>query len=357
MNGINNNVSVNTALLQGISEQINETSTTEKKEGLKEVASNKPSLSALGQNQVSANDMEGVKHQVSINDLASGTPTLTEPNEQAGKDASGGKNSKLFGEMSGAGKILELMLATIESGNEARQLQRQVSTTKQNISIQEGMNQVDKMMQSADKTRMGAITQGVVGALGTGVSLGGLAGMNSNLRTSINDKLGINAAKQTKLEGKIQSNLAKQGELVLKDFKGARTGGAGLNSQEKAKLNQLKAKAENLQNQLKALKDPTSANAKALQQAKSDNIKAAMELFSSNTTTVNNTVRQGLEADAATLNAKGQLDNIHAETAKTDRSKAEGNYENAKAAITSLMRVMADILQALNASSSAAARA
>lgn len=356
MNGINNSTSINTALLQGVGEQVSELSKSEKGNSAQQVSTSKLNLEALGQNQVSAQDMDGVKTRVSVNDLASGIPTLTEPNKEASQDALQGKSGKLFGEMSGASMILTLMLESLNTANETRQLQRQVSTTQQNISIQEGMNQAQKMMQSADKTRMGAITQGVIGAVGTGVSLGGLAGMNSNIRGSVSDKLGFNSSKQAKLEGQLQSNLAKQSELILKDFKGARTGGTRLSNDEKTKLNQLKAKAENIQTQLKALKDPTSSSAKALQQAKNDNIKAAMELFSGNVTTVNNTVRTSLEADAATLNAKGQLDNIRAETAKTERSKSEGNYDNAKSTITSLMRVMSDILQALNNASSSAAR-
>lgn len=356
MNGVNNSTSVNTALLQGISEQLNQISETEKKDSVQQVATAKPSLETLGQNQVSTQDMEGVQTRVSLNDLATGTPTLNEPTKEASQDVLQGTGGKLFGEMSGASMILTLMLESLNSANETRQLQREVSTTQQNVSIQEGMAQVDKMLQSADKTRMGAITQGVVGGIGTGVSLGGLAGMNSSLRNSISDKLGINTAKQNKLEQQLRSNAQQRSSLVLKDFRGARTGTARLNSAEKAKLQKLEAKAQQIKTKIDALKDPTSASAKALQEAKSDNIKAAMELFSGNVTTVNNTVRTSLEADAATLNAKGQLDNIRAETAKTDRNKSEGNYDSTKSTISSLMRVLSDILQALNNASSAAAR-
>ncbi|MDE7468702.1 MAG: hypothetical protein K2M30_00260 [Desulfovibrionaceae bacterium] len=356
MNGINNNVSINTALLQGIGEQISETSKSDKKDSIQEVTTAKPNLESLGQNQVSTQDIAGVKTQVSINDLASGVPTLTEPNKEASQDVMQGKSGNLFGEVSGASMILTLMLESLNSANETRQLQREVSTTQQNIAIQEGMQQVDKMMQSADKTRMGAITQGVVGALGTGVSLGGLAGMNSSLRSSMSDKLGISSAKEKSLQNKLHNNTHKQLKLVNKEFTASRTGGK-LSNADKTQLRQLRAKAEQLQTKLNAIKDPTSASAKALQQAKSDNIKAAMELFSGNVTTVNNITRTSLESDAATLNAKGQLDNVRAETAKTERTKSEANYDNTKATITSMMRVLSDILQALNNASSSAARA
>lgn len=357
MNGISNSASLNTALLQGLNEQISETSKSEKGEATKEVQASKAGLEALGQNQVSTSDMEGVQNKVTVNDLTNGTPVLGNPDKQAGDDVGNGKGSKLFGEMSGTGMILELMLETLQSGNESRTLQRQVSTTQQNASIQEGMNQVDKMMQSADKTRMGAIAQGVVGGLGTGMSLGGLAGMNSKINSALTGKTDI-GNKQQSLQNKLQDNLGKQAGLVGKDFKAQRQGNSsGLTGAEKQKLNNLKAKAEVLQSKLDAIKDPTSSKAKELQQAKSDNIKAAMEAFSGVTNTVNSGVQSGMQADAATLNARGQLDNLRAETMKTDRSKAEGQYESSKATITSLMRVMGDILQALNSSASAAARA